>query len=52
MAAVHGDQIVGVGPAGVAVPFLDVAEFASMHGGAVFEVSPVAFGCGAGVRAQ
>ena len=44
VAAAYGDQIIDVGGAMVAAPFLDVLEFASMHGGAAFVASPDPYG--------
>ena len=44
VAAADGYEVIHVGPAAVAVPFLDVVEFASVHGSAAFETSPVPHG--------
>lgn len=44
--AADGDQVVDVGAAVVAVPFLDVVEFAAVYGGVAFEASSVADGYG------
>ena len=42
--AADSGEIADVGPATVAVPFLDVVEFASVHGGTALEASAVSDG--------
>ena len=44
VAAAHGDEVIQIGPATVAVPLLDVVEFAAVHGGSAFEASAVSDG--------
>ena len=39
--AADGDEVIDVGGATVAVPFLDVVKIASVHGGAAFEAASV-----------
>ena len=41
VAAAGGDEVGDVGASSVAMPFLHVVEFASVHGSAAFETSPV-----------
>jgi len=41
VAAADGDEVVDVGGSSVSVPLLHVVEFASVHGCAAFEASPV-----------
>ena len=42
----HGNQVVDVGPAIVSVPFLDVVEFAAVHGSSTLEATAVPDGHG------